>query len=120
MCGAFSLQNLPLESRLYGLPPAIPTTETRKAEGGEGERRRKVAGRLVNEGWGVDKKRLQRFGGAKETQINQHASPMRGRGPVLFEWRTVRISPFNLQSNFVSRISPSYVIQIWWFFSEFF
>jgi hypothetical protein len=34
--GASSLQNLPLESR------AIPATETRKAEAGEGDRRRKA------------------------------------------------------------------------------
>jgi hypothetical protein len=38
--GASSLQNLPLESR------AIPAMETRKAEAGEGDRRRKV-GRSV-------------------------------------------------------------------------
>jgi hypothetical protein len=36
-------------------------------------------------------------------------------GPGLFEWRTVCFSPFNLQSNFVSRFSPSTVIQIWWY-----
>jgi hypothetical protein len=38
-----------------------------------------------------------------------------GAGPGLFEWRTVCFSPFNLQSNFVSRFSPSTVIQIWWY-----
>jgi hypothetical protein len=40
-CGreASSLQNLPLESR------GIPTTETRKVEAGEGDRRRKEEGR---------------------------------------------------------------------------
>jgi hypothetical protein len=38
-----------------------------------------------------------------------------GAGPGLFEWRTVCFFPFNLQSNFVSRFSPSTVIQIWWY-----
>jgi hypothetical protein len=36
-------------------------------------------------------------------------------GLGIFEWRTICFSPFNLQSNFVSRISPSTVIQIWWY-----
>jgi hypothetical protein len=38
-----------------------------------------------------------------------------GAGTGLFEWRTVCFSPFNLQSNFLSRFSPSTVIQIWWY-----
>jgi hypothetical protein len=36
-------------------------------------------------------------------------------GPGLFEWRTIYFSPFNLQTNFVSRFSPSTIIQIWWY-----
>jgi hypothetical protein len=46
-------------------------TETRKAEAGEGNRRRK-AGRSV----------LKRFGCANDTMINKHSSPMKGRGQV--------------------------------------
>jgi hypothetical protein len=37
-------------------------------------------------------------------------------GPVLFKWRTVPISPFNLQSNVVTSISLSWLVQIWYFF----
>jgi hypothetical protein len=38
-----------------------------------------------------------------------------GAGPVAFEWRTICFSSFKLQSNFVSCISPSTAIEIWWY-----
>jgi hypothetical protein len=41
-------------------------------------------------------------------------------GPDLFKWRTVPISPFNLQSNIITSISSSLLVQIWYFFSKFF
>jgi hypothetical protein len=37
-------------------------------------------------------------------------------GPVLFKWRTVLISPFNLQSNVVTSIYLSLLVQIWYIF----
>jgi hypothetical protein len=37
-------------------------------------------------------------------------------GPVLFKWRIVLIYPFNLQSNVVTSISLSWLVQIWYCF----
>jgi hypothetical protein len=96
--GASSLQNLPLESR------AIPATEMRKAEAGEGGRRRKAGQSIYQKHsdaqmiWWLTTTCRQWRGGAKSIRMKNN----------LF-------SPFNLQSNFVSCISPSTVIQILWY-----
>jgi hypothetical protein len=37
-------------------------------------------------------------------------------GAVLFKWRTVSISSFNLQPNVLTSISSSFLVQIWYFF----
>jgi hypothetical protein len=66
---------------------AIPATGTRKVKAGEGDRRR------------------------NDTMINKHPSPMKGQGQVCSNEEQF-LSPFNLQSNFVSCFSPSTVIQI--------